>query len=600
MPQTTNNRKASLVQYNMPSQRQQRPKTKVPSVVRLGSSRQSRKPSRTPSLGRARSATPRPRQASHHVAKPHHSGREPAARALSSLTARANQGVKDIVRTVMLPSAYNARFPTGLRAQETALAAPWSITGVDVTSEPPSTDLENVKYLPGGGYFVAISRNPLCSKLEYLPNFNFVPFQYDFMFTTTTSNSIENYPTVNKNCFYPDDQFEMDWLPISAADSNSTWQPHGKRLYAQYDQTPTIRGLWIDGSNDGNATPAKATSVQFQYLDSGLTPFNTTTGQLEVYTYDGMGWTNIYQTNWNLGAIPQITVTRSGYYAFKMEITKGHQTGLPSYITASFQGTCPVLAHTPLPGIVNRELTIPDLRINGTSIMVTPDSTELAKGGRLTAVQLDPGLMAENFFVGMVEDSTDPATALQNLDGQESRGFDNGYYGFMKPASAEDYEMVQPFRYNAAYGTRAGALTTDSSTVCAFSSPLKPPGGWLCVGVMVAPTYAGSKPYAGGLCHTTHNLSLEYVSPDPWYMRAQTTTSNSQMQAAFELVSRAPQHFDNSFHWTDITRWLGKAWDKVNSILPEVAAVASALIPEATPLIGGLTVAAREAHKLAR
>jgi hypothetical protein len=250
------------------------------------------------------------------------------------------------------------------------------------------------------------------------------------------------------------------------------------------------------------------------------------------------------------------------------------------------------IGHRPIPGIENRT-TMTHIRVNGASIMLTPDSAELAKGGRIVGCQVDSAYIAESFVTNAQGGSA--TDTIINLSGSDTRDFKRGGYAFHKPYSPDSYEMQQPFRFNIVYNPQSiNGTTQRSQALSDYVSYMEPPDGWVVYGVNTPPTVTGvGSAWPGGIIHVTHAFSVEYKTNDVWLGQEAPPTGSHMIMydETMSLVGNAAQFYDNPFHVRDLIKWYNSASPVASAALPAVLALLQKLGPQGILLSQALRIA---------
>jgi len=464
----------------------------------------------------------------------------------------------------------------GYNAQPTTTATPWEITTVDFTQEPHAQ-----AELAGGNFFTAVSRDPLNAIVEYVPN----PLGKDMIYTAGFSTPFlpGAPPTIEENLMlYPlqNAQSSPHWLnPVvfrDAVPGDPTYiHPHGSVMFTRIPARNAEHRLTY---------MTKGESMKVGIYTAG--PLGPTyvpdvSGSVTILQWNGVTVSETDALSFPGGAVSEVVYTASASGNFAFGLTINPDSFLPVTSPAffarmslvnSYFGAGPAyshLGHRPINGIEARA-TMTGIRVNGVSLMVTPDAAFLAKGGRICGVQIAGSMMVESFVHNAGGGSA--TDMVINMDSSDTRDFSKGGYAFHKPYSAASYEMQTPFKYNLEFNPQGFRGEIGHSTISNFESLMEPPDGWLVYAVTTPPGPVGSAPpWPGGLAHVTVAFSIEYLNNDVWLDKKRPTMGEFEYAKIMELVGSAQQFHDNPLHIADLKRWY-------NGISPIASSVAPSLI----------------------
>jgi hypothetical protein len=304
------------------------------------------------------------------------------------------------------------------------------------------------------------------------------------------------------------------------------------------------RSIWVEKDNN----------VVLEFwagIDSATT--QPTTGKANIYRWDGSSF--VYITELTFAGVTDVTATipDSGWYAFAA-MTGSGVTYVQMVVNNGISGPTGVVGHRPIPGITDRT-TLTEIRVNGASVMITPDASELSKGGLCVGAQLGNAYQIEGFILNAAGGKA--TDTLLTLKGSTQMDFEKGMYGWHKSMTQDSYAMQRPFRYNIDYSVQTPDGLVGQETVGSYVSYMVPPDGWVALAVTTPMNVTGGSPtYPGGVMHTTWAWSVEYVSNDVWIGAKVPNMGAGHYDQVMELLSRAPQFMSNEFHVRDLVGWL--------------------------------------------
>jgi hypothetical protein len=460
---------------------------------------------------------------------------------VEALTRGANLSHSRAAKAAVLPMMYSTRFVAGWAASPTSVASPFTASSVDVTVDTTGA------YLGGGSYFAAVSRDPLNAIIEYVPNPSGLSWYYSAKFSTTLNTaeavSIHDVFMLNDSpkrvpFAYIEDKNIGDPLYL---------HPNGAVSFAKTVRTDTQwRALWFD----------KGVDILFSFFTTAsATSPRTTAGIVEIYRWDGSDFVFINESVIPGTVLHVVSPDDAGWYAFAIKADLGIG---PCYCKADMFQTrnlaVGAIGHRPIPGILDRT-TITGLRVNGASVMLTPDSSELSKGGLCVGCQLPNAYQIEGFIQnaggGKATDT------LLTLKGNTQMNFEKGIYGWHKSFSEDSYELQTPMRFNIDYAVQTPDGSPAVQSVASYVSYMDPPDGWVaCACSTPLNVTGGSIAYPGGVMHTTWSWSVEYMTNDVWIGASLPALGSSEYDDVMQRLARCPQFMENSFHIRDLTAWL--------------------------------------------
>jgi len=456
---------------------------------------------------------------------------------------------KSILASVVLPMTNAARFSVDYNADRTVLGRPFRVLPFDVTKDLALGG--KVPYFGGGSMAAAVSRDPLTAMLTIERNYLGQPWGYRFWFSTIARIDATHTETVLKQTYtvFP----EQDWANwVYKKDryigDPGKWHPFGDVSFVR-----TIAGdlskrfTWMDGH----------TGLRWNFWsDDEAINLVTATGTIAVYMYNGVDATHSLDVNYNNTSVTIWIPDEAGFYTFK------HKGSANVYVSVEhFEANMPacVLSHRPIPGLLDR-LTLTGVKINGASLMMTPDSAQLAKGGLAVGLQLDPSMRVESLFLNA---SGRKATSVPlELRGHVQMDFRQGIYGWLRPTGANSFKKDRPMRYNLDFTvTDAGAA--NAYGLGNYISYIDTADGWLYLGAdtpigLDGAAVAGQELYPGGLMHLTYAWSVEYTSNDIWLnpVSAPRVRIVDLDDALERAVRDIPQFTSNAMHIRDLIKWI--------------------------------------------
>lgn len=501
----------------------------------------------------------------------------------------------EMAKAVILPHNFNARYAAGWANTPTSVASPYVITTVDFSRAPASVPTYPAE-LAAGTFFAGVSRDPLCAILEYVPNPDNLPMSYIAKFTTVRpfSQDVTLTPVVTDRLILPQalgvqHPLLIDhWLDDQIGESTHL-HPHGARMYARVcNQDPIHKFSFMQ----------RGQKVTFVFKDTAGALVSLT-GGLGLMRCNGDTITEATAIPFAAANSVTMSAQETGYWGFYLQWE--NVLSLPDLSLVVFgelhhdagpTSVGSVIGHRPIPGIEDRTL-LSGIRVNGVSIMITPDSVELAKGGRVTGAQLDTSFVVESIVKNA--NGGPPNNLIDNIPGSVGVDYHKGAYAFHKPRTEASFEKVTPFKHNVDYVPRAlYGVTSSALTVCSTRSNINVPDGWLVYGVTTPSSVIGGvdTTYPGGYAHVTYSFSVEYWHYDIWIGTKLPPLGASQFNNVMQLLSTCQQFHENKMHIADLKKWYNGAMPTLKMFGPGIKAVLLRIAPELAPLIMAASAAA--------
>lgn len=441
--------------------------------------------------------------------------------------------------------APTVRLSTGYTGVPTAVASPFTILQND-WSQVASANLP----VPNGQTYVAVSRAPLQSLVQWNANASHENYEYQGRFTQFVGTT----PVGLGESITFDQISDPVYLPIQRCDHDPIFALalHGPSYFPV--DIDGRKAVWIDGH------PSHA--YAHIELENGPTAEAI---RATAYIWEGNFWRRASSASepagWTTVELT-LAIDTPGYYSFELSGTEGSEsTGV--HVKFNFGGSEGAFAISPLPHWENMETTLDTIRVSAVSLMLTPNAPKLYVGGQVTGLQLPNN---KTWYYPMMNGN--PYSTISSDQNSTTMEFDNGIYGFLKPTDPHDFELVEP-------------CVVYNDIVIAYNNPYRPPGGWLAVAAMVA-AVEGS--YPGGLAHTTVCYGTEFQTVSPWFEVAPPIIEVADFEKALRVVGRMKQWHANSFHIGDILKFIYSGAKTVLGAAPAIANVVSAVAPEASPI----------------
>lgn len=465
----------------------------------------------------------------------------------------------------ILPHNYTSRYQAGWSNTPTAVAAPFNITTVDF-SVPKGATAE----LDSGNFFCAVSRDPLNATILYVPNPTAQALNYTAEFAVCAADST---PVISDKVNVPIIIGGLQLLNPCSYRYSSGIKAHGAIMYTRSSRGDETHKYTYMTKNE-------VFYLRFTHPTTGLQ--HSVTADLIAYRWNGTSVSEHSTTTISATSDGAFTAPESGNFAFALTFLNPtpldpNSVDVRVWLYANTAGAGPGpnsvhshLGHLPLAGISTRFL-LSAIRCNGRSLMITPDSSLMARGGRTAGAQVDTTFAVEGFVKNAAGRSA--TSMVQNMDSSVTMDFDMGCYAWHKPRSQSAYKRMTPFLHNNDFDPRAIDGASGISSIANYKSEIEPPDGWLVYAVTVPASVIGVSPditYPGGLVHVTDSYSCEYWHYDIWIPRSLPALGAEEYEEMMELVGTAPQFHTNALHIEDLKKWYNAASPVVRAIAPSL------------------------------
>jgi hypothetical protein len=252
-------------------------------------------------------------------------------------------------------------------------------------------------------------------------------------------------------------------------------------------------------------------------------------------------------------------------------------------------GSCDTLEFRPIKGFVNRKAELNEVRTVGVSLMVSPISSVLAEGGIVVGLQAPEGVFPHTFWnlpvSGVAENTLDLLLASKHA---KSLNFKDGMYGWHKPTCENDLAFHKPFVYNAFDQSIQFGDSLEAAQAISYRGNLHPPGGWMMIGVKGAPNTMTGTSFPGCIVKVTAAVSLNFDTESLWY-HVEQSNEDLELVEVRRMLDGVEQFTENPFHFSDISRWIGKNAGTLKSLAKAgLTTLTGAFVPEATAAVAGL------------
>lgn len=372
--------------------------------------------------------------------------------------------------------------------------------------------------------------------------------QYRGLFKISMTNS-PSYP-----------EFVAPFTPVAG---NQT--PHGEALFlGRLGKSDPYRGILCSVTNILVFNVAATASATYPAGSKAT---------LTIRNLQGSIWEPVVDATFLVsgGLAPfAYQIPETGYYAFDIAVDLPLNAGpIPSLLAGCFVD---LLIQDPVnpafAGVVWAQRCLPQMelvltaidaiRIIGVSGMWTNTASPLNRQGQITGLQVPKNLL----FTQVMDQ-----TVIQQLAKSCTIDVVEGMYGFLKPTSVTDLEMLM-FEF--------ASQPVDPVTEYVFD--IFPASDYLALCSTVI-TPAGRQGYM------TFSYSVEFETFSQWSELKVADVSAPHLDLALRALSAVPQWHTNEFHVSDVWNWIKDAAGAVWGGVKEVAGVAATVLPIAAAVL---------------
>jgi len=331
---------------------------------------------------------------------------------------------------------------------------------------------------------------------------------YQANFTTPEGGAGD--PTVGTSATIRETNGDKLSFAIGSWLSTSALAPHGPVQFSGSAEGEDLRFIWLD---------AELNSVAVAW--TGVTTGTTT---ITAYKWNP-GMPAVYYTAGALNSsTPAIilTITESGYYAFKYQAT-----AITTGVTAIYSAQGPFWGHRAINGVSANIGSIQAFRSMGVAVRYSNRAAFNNMQGKVYQAQLPIRTDWQDYLNNT---GSNPVSAVNG-----GRDFDakTGSYGFLKPAQASDFDAREDYECNS-----SGQLT-DSFY------PLEPWSAVLAVQVSISDV-------AGRDGELVFTYSNDYQTTDVWRAIAQPPRNWKAYIGAVGDLRDMDQFYENPLHLMEI------------------------------------------------
>lgn len=316
--------------------------------------------------------------------------------------------------------------------------------------------------------------------------------------------------------------------------------PHGPTLYPGRMPGQVRSWYWMTFGRFEMSNPTSQTMRCYIYADHGnVGPAGDMETVIDVAA----------------GGLLSYSVLEAGYFA--VDLSFGGNVSYSGYLQLTEINTVGPLstyAHKAIPDMKSNQSKALGIKLYGASLLYSNQASPLNRQGKLAACQIPAGTDWRAYTV---------YDKISELKEAYTSTAVNGYYGYLKSTSSKDYEFKNQF-----VSTQAGVQQAWWDKSCSSD--------WLALAVQVTDP-------GGQDAVFTYSAALEYRTNDQWAVVKKPVADDDDVLKALELVSKAPQHFENPIHLNDIWEWVKNATYTVvkgiSDVLPFALKVGTAAAP---------------------
>lgn len=357
--------------------------------------------------------------------------------------------------------------------------------------------------------------------------------------------------------------------------------PHGRVLYpGRLGSSDPERGYWCEGIQSTGGAGAVTTGV-----DVAIPPAQIPSGGLNVLLKKLVGKTWVVEQFQPMSAaVPAITflISSSGYYSVSLKDLTGTSTapiGLDVTLkigttNAAGSGISPVLhAQLTTPNLFENITRCQNMTVLASSIEFSNTANLLSKGGTIVMASLKP----QTYWYDQLS-----FEALSKARQSDQRPVEKGASSYLKPDSITSFDFLDEWVPTGEVNTLNEEGGTDNNVSDAAFLIYPRDAYKACVIDMPPGTTNSPSGY------WTFASALEWVTNDQMTNLEFATVPRRVWEDAVNILSCAPEYFDNPDHIAELWEWVkGAARDVANGFVKYAPIVGEALMT-AAPLVAML------------
>jgi len=479
--------------------------------------------------------------------------------------------VKAILHQVMEPAtAYSVRLsvPGFVASLGTALAKTISTETIDWTKAPAVQPDWNPMLPRDGGAIellgdvghqpVVLLRDPVVSHIvrTFRPVGTAVAY-YDIETAFLTKQSQAFSPNPQGYHFQLEQGTEQE-LPLSVAYHRSGWVPYGEKVVCGQCRE---RVIWID------ASPAKPAVIHVSLVSENAILIGNHIS-LDVRRYNNENtYTSTSSVPFSVSVpvsggnstFANLNVLFSGYYSIRLDGASILNRSEIEIVNCSVSiSTEYAYKHVTSRGMLDKTETVNEVRVNGSSMLITNTAPTLVRGGTVYGLQISGMEPWYEFFTEITKISD------ANVECKYTGDWAYGMYTFVKPQGDSPLSLEPAF-------SRFG----DSGKFLPMFRPFRPTGA--VVALVVPPTNA-NETFDSAQFTMQVVRSFEFTTTDQFFDIKAASVSSESFDMFVRELGKVPNFFENKYHWSDITRLIEKAARFATEWAPTLGAVGQGVL----------------------
>lgn len=394
--------------------------------------------------------------------------------------------------------------------------------------------------LPPDTSLVVVTGDPLCSLIYEDKNSALTGTTYRWMWGRAAGANTPSFAVQPGATFEPDLMGAFN-IAGQAFHSANLWSRRFKGK----------NWVWVDGPN----TPNAANIIQ---IVTGTTAI-AATDLIAVTIFRLNEGDEIRVSTLVLPATPPNTQAASlqiparDYY--RVEVMDAIQSTTASIdLIIQHANACAMFVHRALPDIDDHSDEVTRIHMLGSAVQLMNTANEEFRGGSWVADQVEPSTVWTAYARPTLSDGF---SVISGQRGQKIRQLATGGYGFLKPVEEDDFNYVDPFRFDV------------NGDVCHrgnFDSDERP---FIIFMLKAGGTTDATDPSRS--IQLFFNYNVEYETKDSWTAVAPASVSTAEASKAIAIIATMEQFYENPIHWDRILSTIGK--------VARLAAPLLALIP---------------------
>lgn len=315
---------------------------------------------------------------------------------------------------------------------------------------------------------------------------------------------------------------ETNTTPLAFFKSQGAYSPHGSYLPVGSVVGESGDWVWLDQFDIYSITiqNTHASSAMFWFVD---------------YWFNGVVINAVNSGN-VAATVTAVTILKNtysgsqfdrGYYRFRLSnVTSNAILCVLSVLNiASITGK-EHYCQRMVPLLEDNLASVTGMMVSGGSVLISNETPEETKGGKVVAVQPPYGTHWNNFV------TSNPTTLITAVTDYYRNVLKDGYYGWVKPSQIDEFNLSDQ------------ALTNQNKALVKISYKIDRTEPFLVVAITAPPGVTNS------IFNAEVGFNFEFSTENKFFESSDSNIPRSVIPNFFDALQKLPQHFENPNHFS--------------------------------------------------